>query len=99
MKKNITFNECKSYEDIEAVCLAALEYDELVDDRKGAEQWFKDAEMEGDVISRDVVNTQVSIWYINEEMNGEVLYSVRIYEHYIDPGSVDYVYSYEINAL
>lgn len=97
MKKNITFSECKSYEDIEAVCLAALEYDELVDDRKGAEQWFKDAEMDGDVISRDVVNTQVSIW--NEEMNGEELYSVRIYEHYIDPGSVDYVYSYEINAL
>ena len=69
----------------------------MVDDRKGAEQWFKDAEMDGDVISRDVVNTQVSIW--NEEMNGEELYRVRIYEHYIDPGSVDYVYSYEINAL
>ena len=94
MKKNISFSECKSYEDIEAVCLAALEYDELVDDRNGAEQWFKDAEMEGDVISRDVVNTRVSIW--NEEMNGEEEYTVRIYEHYVDPGSVDYVYSYII---
>jgi len=97
MDKNITFSNCKSYEDIEATILAALEYDELVDDEAGARQWFKDAEMDGDVISRDVVNTQVSIW--NEEMNGEELYRVRIYEHYIDPGSVDYVYSYEINAL
>ena len=94
MKKNITFSNCKSYEDIEATVLAALEYDELVDDEAAARQWFKDAEMDGDVISRDIVNTQVSIW--NEEMNGEELYRVRIYEHYIDPGSVDYVYSYII---
>lgn len=94
MKKNITFSDCKSYEDIEAKILAALEYDELVDDEAAARQWFKDAGMEGDVISRDIVNTRVSIW--NEEHQGEEEYTVRVYEHYVDPGSVDYVYSYVI---
>ena len=94
MKKNITFSDCKSYEDIKTKILAALEYDELVDDEEAARQWFKDAGIEGDVISRDIVNTRVSIW--NEEMNGEEEYTVRIYEHYVDPGSVDYVYSYVI---
>ena len=94
MKKNITFSNCKSYEDIEAIVLAALEYDEQVEDEEAARQWFMAAEIEGDVISRDVVNTRVSIR--NEEMKGEEEYTVRIYEHYVDPGSVDYVYSYII---
>lgn len=94
MKKNITFSNCKSHEDIESKILAALEYNELVDDEAAARQWFRDAGIEGDVISRDIVNTRVSIW--NEEMNSEEEYTVRIYEHYVDPGSVDYVYSYVI---
>lgn len=92
--KQIKFNDPKSYEDIEATILAALEYDELVDDEAAARQWFKDAGTEGDVISRDIVNTRVSVW--NEEHQGEEEYTVRVYEHYVDPGSVDYVYSYEI---
>jgi len=46
MKKNITFSDCKSYEDIKTKILAALEYDELVDDEEAARQWFKDAGME-----------------------------------------------------
>ena len=92
--KQITFANCKSYEDIEAAILAALEYDELVDNEAAARQWFKDAGIEGDVISRDIVNTRVSVW--NEEMQGEEEYSVRVYEHYVDSGSVNYVYSYTI---
>ena len=94
MNKNITFSNCKSYEDLEATVLAALKYDELVDDEAAARQWFKAAEIEGDVISRDVVNTRVCI--CNENMNGEVEFTIHIYEHYVDPGSIDYVYSYII---
>ena len=92
--KQITFANCKSYEDIENAIVEALQYDTIVDDEKAAEAYFRECEMEGDVISRDIVNTRVSVW--NEEMNGEEEYSVRVYEHYIDPGSVDYVYSYSI---
>ena len=69
MKNNIKFSECKSYEDIEAAIIEALKNDEKVTDRNEATQWFKDADMDGEVISRDVVNTQVSIW--NAEMNGD----------------------------
>lgn len=95
MKKNITFSECKSEEDIEATILAALKYDELVDNEEGARQWFKVIGLEGDVYSHVLVNTRVSIW--NEEMKGEEVYTVRIYEHYVDSSSVDYVYSYVIS--
>lgn len=93
--KQIKFAECKSYEDIENTIMNALQYDEVVENEEAARQWFKDAEIEGDVISRDIVNTRVSIW--NEEMNGEEEYTVRVYEHYVDPCSVDYVYSYTID--
>jgi len=93
--KQIQFAECKSVEDIENTIKNALQYDEVVENEEAARQWFKDAEIEGDVISRDIVNTRVSIW--NEEMNGEEEYTVRVYEHYVDPGSVDYVYSYTID--
>ena len=93
--KQIQFAECKSVEDVENTIKNALQYDEVVENEEAARQWFKDAEIEGDVISRDIVNTRVSIW--NEEMNGEEEYTVRVYEHYVDPGSVDYVYSYTID--
>lgn len=94
MKEFICYNDCKSVEDIEKVIQKCLEYDEVVNNKEEAQQWFKAAEMEGDVISRDILNTIVRIW--NTEKNGEEFYRVVIYEHYIDPGSMDYVYSYEI---
>lgn len=93
--KNLTFNECKSYEEIENTILKALEYDEVVENDEAAEQWFKDAEIEGDVTHRVIVSTHVSIW--NEEMQGEEEFSVIVKEHFTDPGSVDYVYSYSIS--
>ena len=93
--KQIKFNECKSYEDIENTILNALEYEEVVENDNAADQWFKDAEMEGEVRHNVIVSTEVSIW--NEEMQGEEFYHVIVKEHYIDSGSVDYVYSYEIH--
>lgn len=93
--KQIKFNNPKSYEDIEATILEVLKYDELVDNDAAAEQWFKDAEMEGDVHHNVILSTHVSVW--NEEMQGEEVYSVIVKEHYIDSGSVDYLYSYAIS--
>lgn len=92
--KQIKFNECKSCEDIENTIQKTLQYDTVVENEAAAQQWFKDAELDGKVISHNIVNTRVSIW--NEEMQGEEEYTVRVYEHYIDPGSMDYVYSYSI---
>lgn len=92
--KQITFENCKNYEEIEAAILAALEYDELVDNVAAARQWFKNIGIEGDVYTLNIVNTRVSVW--NEQMQGEEVYSVRVYEHYVDLGARDYVYSYTI---
>lgn len=92
--KKIQFNEVKSYEDIENAIKNALQYDEVVADDAAAEKWFKDAEIEGEVTHRVIVSTEVSFW--NEEMQGEEFYSVIVKEHFTDPGSVDYVYSYSI---
>lgn len=93
--KQIQFNECKSYEDIENAIKNALQYDEVVADDAAAEKWFKEAGIEGDVTHRVIVSTHVSIW--NEEYNGEEEYAVIVSEHFTDPGSVDYVYSYSIH--
>ena len=92
--KQIQFAECKSVEDIENTIKNALQYETIVEDDAAAEQWFKDAEMEGEVLHHVEISTHVSIW--NEEMNGEECYSVIVKEHYIDSGSDDYVYSYSI---
>lgn len=92
--KSLNFQNCNSYEDIENVIKNALQYDEVVENDAAAEQWFKDAEMEGDVHHNVIVSTHVSTW--NEEMQGEEEFSVIVKEHYIDSGSVDYVYSYDI---
>ena len=92
--KQIKFNECKSYKDIENAILNALQYDEVAENDEAARQWFKDAEMEGDVTTHVIVSTHVSIW--NEEMNGEEVFSVVVKEHFVDAGSDDYVYSYAI---
>lgn len=93
-KNKLQFDNVKSVEEIKAIIEDALQYDNLVENKQEAEQFFRDAEMEGDMITRDVISTTVSIW--NEEMQGEEVYDVRVREHYIDPGSVDYVYSYSI---
>ena len=92
--KKIQFNNVKSREDIERIITDALQYETIVDDEAAAQAYFRECEMDGDVISRDIVNTRVSIW--NEENESEEEYTVRVYEHYIDSGSMDYVYSYII---
>lgn len=95
--KKLVFENCKSKEDIRDTILTALEYDNVVDNDEDAEQFFRDAEMEGDVHHNVIVSTNVSIW--NEEMNGEEFYQVIVKEHYIDSGSDDYVYSFKVVSL
>lgn len=92
--KNLIFNNCKSYEEIEAAILEALENDDLVDGDAAAERWFNDIGWEGDVCHRVIVSTHVSVW--NEKLLGEEIYGVIVKEHFIDSGSVNYVYSYHI---
>lgn len=93
--KQIKFNNLRNYEDIDVAVKAALKFEELVENDAAAEQWFKAAGMSGTVLHNIILSTQVSVW--DENMQGEETYKILIKEHYIDPGSMDYVYSYLIS--
>jgi len=96
MKTKFDFSKCECYEDIVTVIERSLEDDGPVEcSDEQAEQWFRDAGMEGEVTHRVIVSTHVSVW--NDEAQGEETYNVIVKEHFIDPGSVDYVYSYSIS--
>lgn len=89
------FGNCKSKEDIKNVIENVLEYENIVADDNDAAQWFKDADIEGDVTTHVILSTHVSVW--NEEYEGEEMFNVIVKEHFVDAGSDDYVYSYMIN--
>lgn len=95
MNPKFTFSECACEADIVAAIEKSLEYDTIVASDEQAEQWFHDAGMEGEVTHRVIVSTHVSVW--NDEMQGEETYNVIVKEHFTDPGSDDYVYSYDIS--
>ena len=92
---NFQFCDCKSKEDIQNVIENVLEYETIVADEDDAARWFKDAGIEGDVTTHDILHTRVSVW--NEEYNGEEEFGVVVSEHFTDAGSIDYVYSYIIH--
>ena len=92
--KTINFEGCKTAQEIEERVKAALEYETIVANDNEAEQWFKDAGYEGDVIHRDVLRKTIWLW--DDKMDGEYSVSVAVDAHYVDPGSVDYVYSYSV---
>lgn len=55
-------------------------------DQKMAE-WFQELGMYGDIHSRQIGSIQVGFFQIS------------FHENYVDPGSVDYVYTYEIEQV
>lgn len=93
--KKISFKNCDSYEEIERTIQNALKYETIVNDDEAAEEWFKNAGIDGEVFHRDIVSTRLTVW--NEEYQGEEDFSVYVTEHYVDPGSSDYIYSYSID--
>lgn len=95
--KKLVFDKCRNKEDIRNTILTALGNECVVFSDEDAEQWFKDAEMDGDVHHNVIVSENVSVW--NEEMDGEESYQVIVKEHYIDSGSDDYVYSFNVIDL
>ena len=92
--KNLVFQECRNEEDILNVLLNSLKNDVLVKDEEAAKAWFKEAGIDGEVVTHVLVSTHVSVW--DEEHQGSATYSVIVSEHFIDAGSEDYVYSYKI---
>ena len=92
--KKFDFTKCRNEADIRMAILRALENDNLVLNDEEAEAFFREDGFDGEMTTRTIVSEQVSIW--NEEMNGEEVYNVIVREHYIDSGSSDYFYSFDI---
>lgn len=92
--KRFDFTKCRNEADIRSVILTALENEIVVSSDEDARTFFKEQAFDGEVTTRTIVSEQVSIW--NEEMNGEEVYNVMVWEHYTDPGSFDYVYTFDI---
>ena len=92
--KQFNLSKCDSYEELVGTIEEELMCDTIVKNDDAAEQWFKNAGIEGEVTHRDIYNQTIEVW--NEEMQGEENFYVTVKEHYVDPGSDDYVYSYSI---
>lgn len=97
--RKVSFKGCKSQEEIEARIKESLKYETVAENEEAAEQWFAEnfGSSSDEVRQETVQSENVSVW--NEEMNGEEVYHVCIAAHYIDPGSVDYIYTYSVEML
>ena len=71
---------------------------DVVTDDEGAERYFESLNMTGEVRHNEIVNQTISVCEKDEERYDVwVGIKVVVTEHYIDSGSDDYVYSYDID--
>lgn len=70
---------------------------DVVSGNAEAEEYFQKNGIEGEVKHNEIVNQTIDV-IDNLDGQGDVWYSVRVRvtEHYVDPGSEDYCYSYSI---
>lgn len=92
----IDFSECEKWEDIYDVIRDALRYETWVTDDEDAEEYFEEM-YGGEEFDRSDVRHNY-IWISIENVDKRD-YEVAVVEHYVDSGSVDYLYSCEIVRL
>lgn len=90
-----TISKSNTLEEIKANIRELLRYEKVVVSDEDAEKWFAESGYDGAVIHQDLYSQEVAVY--NEEEGGEESYYVKVTAHYIDPGSVDYIYSFSIN--
>lgn len=85
----------KSEEEIEQAVKASLQFETVVEDKAAAEEWFQANGLDADnMVERTILSTTTNVF--DEEANTSIEHRVYVREYYVDPGSDDYVYSYEI---
>lgn len=84
----------KCVDDIKAAIYRALAGETIVSYNKEVGELFAENYPDCEVFHREILNESVSIW--NQNLKTSDFYQVRIWEHYCDPGSCDYIYSYEV---
>lgn len=87
----INFSDCKVKEDMYAKIREVLQYEFMATDAEDAEKQFSEYY---DDYRKDMVHHNV-IWTGIANV-GDVDYKATVTEHYVDAGSVDYVYSIDI---
>lgn len=91
--------ECESFKQAEDLVKDAIaRHGDLVADNDAAEKYFTELGYEGEVKHNTIINQTISICieFDTEEEDIWTGAKVSVTEHYVDPGSVDYVYSYII---
>lgn len=89
-----TLTNIKNTADIEEAIRNALGSSTIVDDEQAAQDIFREWGDAREVRTRLIYKNTASVY--NPEQDGNEYYDVMIHEHYTDPGSTDYVYSYTI---
>lgn len=89
------FKDGGSYGELVDEIKRALEHEVIVASDEEAEQYFAECGVPGPVLHRRIVYALVECWDAEDER--ERAYEVTITEHYTDPGSTDYLYSYYIS--
>lgn len=88
-------NWYNSTEEIEQAVKSSLDSETVVADKAAAEEWFrKNGYNADDMVERTVLSQTANVF--DKENNTSIEHRVNIREYYVDPGSVDYVYAYEI---
>lgn len=93
---SLDFSECEKWEDIYDVIREELRYETWVTDDEDAEEYFEEMYGGEEFDSSDVRHNYI---WISIENVDERDYKVAVAEHYVDSGSVDYLYSCEIVGL
>lgn len=94
---SLDLSKCNSFEDLKAAVVKALEGKEVRIKDSEILEYFNSIGYYG-VIKRNVVCCRDVALY-SEDDNGEIVYKVLIFEHYVDPGCNDFVYSCFITEL
>ena len=90
---NIDFSECEKMEDIYNVIREELRYETWVTDDEDAEEYFEEMYGGEEFDRSDVRHNYIWKEIVNVDNRD---YEVVVYEHYVDSGSVDYLYSCKI---
>ena len=88
----IDFSDCKKWEDMYAKIREVLRYEMWATDAANAEDFFADM-CESEFNKSDVHHNVIWTGIANVD---DVDYKAIVTEHYVDAGSVDYLYSLDI---
>lgn len=97
LKKELS--KCDAFQQVHNTIVNAVKrHGDLVEDEESAEKYFAELGYEGKVKHNMIISQTISL-YIELDGDEQGIWAeakVGVTEHYVDPGSDDYVYSYDV---